>query len=235
MSLRLPILCYHKVGPEAEEGRWLNIEPHRFETHIRYFARRRAFIHAGDTWHPDSWSRASVCVTFDDAYASTVLYAPMILYRYKAVATLFVVPGKVGKTSDWDGDLARPLADWHALKEAVALGMEIGNHTMSHRRLPWMDRREQQEEMEFAAAALEDKGHLAVSIAYPYGDADDVTEQVAMESGARVAFGLGKRQATPEDRPFCVPRIPIAFSDALPMLLYRVFVRGRRRDTRRVS
>src|SRR4051812_17322791 len=114
---RAIILCYHKVGPVATEGRRLNIEPARLRSHIRFFARRGfAFLLGREL--AQSWPERSVCFTFDDAYTSTIRNAPELLEESGARGSFYAVSDKVGGSSGWDGSLARPLASWDELLDA---------------------------------------------------------------------------------------------------------------------
>lgn len=220
----LPILCYHKVGLEAEEGRRLNISPGRLGAHVRYFARRGfRFVRARDL--AGDWPRRAVCLTFDDAYASTLDNGVPVLEEQGAVATLFAVSSLVGASSAWDGERARPLADWDALRHAQARGFEIGNHTASHPRCTELAPEAFADEFAAAEETLRREGIEAGSFCYPYGARDDATRAVLASCGVAVALGLGKRAATPGDDRLALPRIVVAFSDALPKLLYKLHVR----------
>jgi peptidoglycan/xylan/chitin deacetylase (PgdA/CDA1 family) len=226
--MRATILCYHKVGPAAEEGRRLNVEPARLRSHVAFFARRRRpFVRAADLAAP--WPEGAVCFTFDDAYASTMANAPAILESFGARGTFYAVAGKVGGASDWDGPAARPLAPLEALLDAQARGHEIGNHTFSHPHLDQLAPEAQAREVDEADAWLRERGLEPGSFCYPYGgyDAD------AIRAAARypVALALRKRLATSEDDPHALPRVVVAYGDALPLLLYRLYIRPRLRRT----
>jgi len=155
--MSVTILCYHKVGSASEEGRRLNIEPLRLRSHVQFFVRKnRKFILAGDL--PGSMNSGVVCFTFDDAYFSTMVHAPSVFEEAGTRATFYAVPGRVGKSSDWDGELARPLADWDLLLSAQSKGHEIGNHSQNHLHLADLDAQEQLAEIRTAHEALENKG-----------------------------------------------------------------------------
>src|ERR1044071_10100506 len=113
----LPILCFHKVGPESEEGRRYTISPETLESLGRYFCRKgRRFARACDL--ESGIPKGGVCLTFDDAYVSAMLHGVEILERNGVWASFYVVPGFVGTSSTWDGDQGRPLAGWDALLAA---------------------------------------------------------------------------------------------------------------------
>lgn len=218
------VLCFHKVGSQKKEGRRLNIDPQRLDTHIRFFSRRKyQFLRAGDFFQ---WpEHRSVCFTFDDAYASTLEYGQPVFERNRVPMTLYAVTQLVGMTSSWDGELARPLADWAALKSAQAAGHEIGNHTANHVHLPRLSFEEQKTEISLAHEDLLSHGIEGKSICYPYGHQDDLSQLAASQIGYNVGMALGKRPASPDDPRLAIPRIVIAFGDALPMLLYKMHLR----------
>jgi peptidoglycan/xylan/chitin deacetylase (PgdA/CDA1 family) len=224
--MALPILCYHKVGHESSEGRWLTIPPQRLATHVRYFARRgRRFLLPRDLDRP--WPLHAVCFTFDDAYASALENAPDIFQRHQARCAFYAVAGKVGQSSDWDGERARPLATWEALVEAEADGFEIGNHSMTHRLLADLPPEEQELDVRGASEELRQRGLTPGSLCYPYGAHSPVTLSAAEACGYRIGLVLGKRLARRSDPLLALPRIVLGYGDGLPMLLYKMHLRPR--------
>jgi len=220
------ILCYHKVGTEAEEGRRLNIEPARLESHVRFFARRhRPFVLARDL--SGAWPKGLVCFTFDDAYSSTMMNAPDVLEKHGARASFYAVGGKVGETSDWDGEAARPLADWPLLRSVALRGHEIGNHSWSHPHLDRLDEKAQMKEVARADAALRAHGIDPGSFCFPYGCFNGDSTRALVLTGYRVGLALRKRLATKEEDNLALSRVVVAFSDTVPMLLYKLNIRAR--------
>lgn len=225
--MRATILCYHKVGPASEEGRRLNVEPARLASHVRFFSRRGSFMLARDLAKP--WPARPVCFTFDDAYASTMANAPEILERHGARGTFYAVSSLVGLSSSWDGDQARPLAPWEILSEVAARGHEIGNHTHTHPHLERLQSDEQATEVRQADAILRERGLSPASFCYPYGGLNDAAVAAVRDAGYGVGLALGKRLADSSEDPLRLSRVVVAYSDALPMLLYRLHVRPRLR------
>lgn len=220
----LPILCYHKVGPLAQEGRRLNIEPETLETHVRYFVKKgRRFARTGDL--ENGIPAGAVCFTFDDAYVSTMTNAVEILSRHRVWGTFFAVPGMVGGESVWDVGEARPLAGWGALIAAQTEGMEIANHTMNHVDLTTLPMAQQAAEFEAAEDMLIQNGLGGRSICFPYGRFNSGTLAAMDREGCKVGLALGRRPAKPTDDLRCLPRIVVAYSDSLPKLLYKIHLR----------
>ena len=229
--MQATILCYHKVGFASEEGRRLNIEPSRLRSHVQFFARNKYKIsRAGDLIHP--WKPRVVCFTFDDAYQSTMVHSPELFEQVGARATFYAVPGRVGGTSDWDGDLARPLAGWDLLREVQSRGHEIGNHTMNHIHLDQASAEIQEQEIRTAHHRLVAEGINPLSFCYPYGGHNTTTVELLKQAGYPVAVILGKRIASERDGMQELPRVVIAYSDAMPMLLYKLFLKPKLRRSR---
>ncbi len=216
-------LCYHKVGSEAAEGRRLNIHPDRLETHVKYFHRRGfEFVKGMDL---KQWPvRPTVCFTFDDGFASTLAAAP-IFNRYAVPFSMYVVSNLVGKTSEWEGELARPLADWSALRELASQGHEIGNHTATHPHMGELDEADQLTQIEACKLALGGNGIQQGSFCFPYGSRNEASDIALKAAGVEVGLALGKRLPVQTDSKLAVPRIVVAYSDSLPLLLYRLYVR----------
>jgi len=224
--MQATILCYHKVGPALEEGRSLNIEPFRLRSHVRFFARRgRTFVRACD--FAAGWPSGSICFTFDDAYSSTMKNAPSIFESEGARATFYAVPVLVGSSSVWDREKARPLAAWDALRAAQSAGHEIGNHSFSHCRLGDADLETQKAEIREAHRRLVAEGLRPGSFCYPYGSLNADALEAVRGAGYSVGMALGKRSALESDDRLKLPRIVVAYSDALPMLLYKIVLKPR--------
>lgn len=226
--MSLVALCYHKVGTEAEEGRRLNIHPHRLDSHVRFFARRRFdFVTGCDLIQ---WpKRPTVCFTFDDGFAST-LAATEIFERRQAKMSIYIVSSLVGQESQWEGaGPPRPLADWDALARLAELGHEVGNHTATHARLGDLSLERQVEEIDRCRRELAERGFAQGAFCYPYGSSNRDSAKALETCGYVVGLALGKRLPRPDDPLSAIPRIVVAYSDALPLLLYRVHVRPKLR------
>lgn len=225
------LLCYHKVGPVAQEGRWLNVEPGQLAQHLEFFLRRGwGFRTASAAYRREA---GTVQFHFDDAYASAVETVPIVFTRRAARATFFVVPSQIGGASVWDGDRAAPLARLDNLRNAKDGGHEIANHTLTHPRLGELSPEEQAREIVEARRALRDRDllHLGQSgegdtVCYPWGSCDATTTPDALAAaGIRVGFSLAKRPARTDDPLWALPRLAVAYSDSVAGLLYKMYVR----------
>jgi len=217
--MRTVILCYHKVGPASEEGRFLNVEPHHLATQVRFFSRR------GGPLVPLSevlaGTPSSAVLTFDDTYASAAAQVPGILARTGSRATFYVVTGK--STSDWDGDRARPLASREQIADLARAGHEIGNHTQTHRHLNAID--DFGDEIRRAHEDLREWGYSPTTFCYPYGSLNPAVVEEVRRQGYRGAVSLHKGRVRESSDRWLLPRIVVGYSDGLPGLLYKLYIR----------
>jgi peptidoglycan/xylan/chitin deacetylase (PgdA/CDA1 family) len=222
--MRAFILCYHKVGPEQEEGRRLNIAPERLYDHAAYFKRRGyRFLKASELaqhWHPKS-----VCFTFDDAYQCVFDYGLPVLDGLSVPGTLYAVSSLVGALSCWEGETPRPLADWQTLRAAQKSGHEVGNHTRTHVRLAEISESDQLVEVMRADKELRAEGLDVQSFCYPYGSYNRESVSVLKSAGYSVGLALNKRVARSSDERLALPRIVMAFSDTIPALIYKLHIK----------
>ncbi|HEX2723409.1 MAG TPA: polysaccharide deacetylase family protein, partial [Gemmatimonadaceae bacterium] len=125
----------------------------------------------------------AVALTFDDGFANFASAAVPTLIKRHAPATVFVVPGYVGKSNDWESAAARssiphqPLMSWSEIGAVRSQGFEIGGHGTTHVSLRNADRQTLEREIVGCAATLEERvGASPSSFAFPYGhhDADAV-------------------------------------------------------------
>jgi peptidoglycan/xylan/chitin deacetylase (PgdA/CDA1 family) len=222
--MKAVILCYHKVGTQEDQGRRLNVHPARLRSHVRFFLRRKfQFLTAAE--FAGEWPKRAVCFTFDDAYQSTVENGLPVFDSLGVRCSLYTVTKRVGETSAWDGPLARPLASWQALLDAQSRGHEIGNHTATHPKLATLDAPSIGVEIEDAHRQLLDHGIEARSFCYPYGSLSEPAKAAVVEAGYRVGLALGKRVAESTDPRIALPRVVVAYGDALPLLLYKLHLR----------
>ncbi|MBV6458176.1 MAG: hypothetical protein HONBIEJF_01301 [Fimbriimonadaceae bacterium] len=219
--MALPILCYHQVGTASEWGRRLNIEPETLNSHINFFRRRGWRFVRAENLSLDA--ERTVCFTFDDAYAAAVHHLEGVADRF--TASVYAVPSLVGLTSAWESSNARPLACWDSLRNLARLGFEIGNHTSTHAAMGNLSLEEQLDEWNLANSRLKAEGLPARSCCLPYGSRNEHSRAAIEQAGFLVGLGLGRRAANRSDDPRLLPRIVVGYSDRLPGLIYRIWLR----------
>ena len=156
----------------------------------------------GDVLLGEKADRPQVVLTFDDGHVSNWSLALPRLLDAGAVATFYVIAGKIGNDPGY--------LSVNQLRELDSLGMIIGSHTMSHPFLPQLPADEITRELRDSRALLEDLlGHEVVDLALPGGHGNATTSAIAQECGYRSVatcqigvFGRG-------DNPMRLPRLEI--------------------------
>jgi peptidoglycan/xylan/chitin deacetylase (PgdA/CDA1 family) len=199
VTARVPILCYHRVEtpPRGHERDANFVTPACFEAHLHALAR------LGCTGVPLrdflAWQRGerslparAVVITFDDGYESVATEALPRLAARGWGSSLFLVAGHLGDTNRWD-----PTAPPARLLDAVALRglasdrVELGAHTMTHRRVTGLNSAELRVELvearERLASAL---GRAVETFAFPYGTHRPPSLHAVREAGYAGAVTL---------------------------------------------
>ncbi len=222
------VLCYHKVGAEQQEGRWINVSPATLAAHIEFFQRRGYQVVPAEQLAGPLPPRA-ICLTFDDAYVSTVENGLPVLLRYAVPATFYAVTKYIGGPSAWVAPDAAPLADWCGLKHAAESGIEIGNHSHSHARFSELDQAAQQAEIEKCSWILREKGFDPRTFCLPFGAYNAESSAAIAAAGFSVGFTVEKRWVRESDNRRLLPRFAMSYGDALPQLLYKLYIRPKLR------
>lgn len=176
-SVALPILLYHRVGPEHDA---LTVSADRFKQDMKfltesgyktisleqakeYFMGRRAI------------EGKSVLLTFDDGYKDNYFNVFPILQKFSMVGSFFVITGMFGQPSRMDKLLIR---------EMLAAGMSFGSHTVSHRQLATLPADDIVRELQWSKSDLEETlGRPVEFISYPCGSYNRETLKVTHDTG----------------------------------------------------
>lgn len=154
----------------------------------------------------------TVVLTVDDAYSSFKSGAMPIFRQFGYPVTLFVNTDSVG-SKDYLG--------WHELRQLAKEGVEIGNHTATHRslavQLPHesdtayrqrvladLDRAQQ--------AFIRELGSAPQLFAYPYGEYTQMTQKLVEDFGFKAAFAQHSGVTGMGDSLFTLVRTPLAGS-----------------------
>jgi peptidoglycan/xylan/chitin deacetylase (PgdA/CDA1 family) len=122
-----------------------------------------------------------VSLTFDDGNADQY-QTRTVLANHAMQATFFVNSGRIG------------LNGYMTQAQLAGLqndGNEIGGHTVSHADLPTLDADEQKRQICNDRVALLNQGFTVTNFAYPYGDTNLTTKQIAASCGYNSARGVG--------------------------------------------
>lgn len=219
---RLPILMYHRVANKGNPGLDpYRVTPEQFDMQMRYLADNG---YHGITL--DAWQRSTdrcrgvpgraVLITFDDGYVDFREHAWPILQKYGFPATVFVVPGLVGKDAEWDSRFGppAPLMNWDQIRELVAEGVQIGSHTMTHPLLTTLSHDEVASEALMSKTEIEQQiGHAVDTIAYPYGDHSEIVERIFEDNGYAVGVTTSGKPANVFDRHLRIGRMELSPTD----------------------
>ncbi|MBC7077392.1 MAG: polysaccharide deacetylase family protein, partial [Synergistales bacterium] len=174
----LRVIYFHGV-PQEFAGRFGEILDY-FGQFFEYESYSRSL----DLLSQATVQRPMMAVTFDDADRSVFDNALSIMETKRIKPCIFVVSDYVNKGYTYREKIHRPVMDWHMLRECVAKGMEIGNHTFSHPNLTKCSEGEILKELATNRQCIEDKlGVRVVNFAYPYGQFTKSTIDLVRRSG----------------------------------------------------
>ena len=184
-------------------------ERRAFVRQLQYFRALGPIVGLSDALRRLADGRADercVCLTFDDGYQGAFDHAFPILAEQGLPAAFFVVPGWM--------DAARPgVFGWDACRHLAAGGMEVGSHSLGHRRFAELSRSEAETELARSRARIEaELDRPCVHFACPWGQpgADYRPERdpgLARAAGYQSFLTTIPRRATAASDPWSLPRV----------------------------
>src|SRR4030067_2362941 len=196
--MRILILMYHMISKtdHPQEKRYA-LSPERFKRQMSYLKYmgytpiRLDKLYEYLVNKTDGLPHKPIVITFDDGYFDNYENALPVLKELNYPATVFIVSGFVGKTTQWmrvNGFPERSLMGWHEIEETRKYGITIGSHTLSHPRLVFLGYEDTRKEIEGSKKLLEDKlGMPTEHFAYPYGDMNSSVVEMVKEAGYKTA------------------------------------------------
>ena len=128
-------------------------------------------------------------------------------------ATLFVATGHAGATNAWGAPTGSgkipvlALLDWNGISAVSSMGISIGSHARTHRRLTYLTLPEMQEELMSSAHEIQRRtGITPKSFAYPYG-AVTPRERREVAKVYKLAVGTELSPVSQGDDRHLLPRI----------------------------
>jgi len=208
--LHVPILEYHRIKPsQGERGyrRDLITPPGLFSAQLDAMAaagwKTITMGELGDDLRFGiSPPPKTFVITIDDGYADGYQNAMPILLAHGYVATYFVIAGRIGLSGFMSASQVRSLAD---------AGMEIGNHSYTHRDLASLPADQLPREVEGASAVIANiTGTWPGSFSYPKGfDSPDLNAALKACPGLTTAvIETGSKPQTWNNR-WQLPRIRV--------------------------
>ena len=197
------ILMYHRFGESDLPS--TNIRLDQFEAHLAELQSGAYTVMAlGDMVRALSAGTAlpdrAVAITIDDAFRSIYTEAWPRLRAAGLPFTIFVATDPVDQGQS-------NYMTWDQLRELVAGGVGIGNHTASHLRL--QNTAPDRAAAAIAAAQTRIRAELGVVpsiFAYPFGEASLAARQLVIDAGFEAAFGQHSGVASTGPDLFYLPR-----------------------------
>lgn len=134
-TVRVPILMYHHVGmlpPNADAVRIsLTISPELFEAQMKFIADQgftpiRILDLVNHLQNGAPLPPKPIILTFDDGYEDNYINVFPTLKDYGFPGTFFIISGRPDSN-------AEDYLTWEQIHEMADNGMEIGNHSLTHR------------------------------------------------------------------------------------------------------
>lgn len=207
---RLVVLYYHAVPAR-----------HRIE-----FARQLEAVCAGaEAVVPANFSGPAtpgqlfVAITFDDAFTSVVKNALPELAARGMPSTIFTPSGALGRTPAWEMEEAAEDRAETVVTADVLCGLasdlvSVGAHSITHPRLPQVDRQAASAEIAGSKAQLERLlGREVTLFAFPYGEYNEDVVDLCREAGYRHAFTIVPHVVDPTDGAFLRGRVSVKPND----------------------
>ncbi len=189
---QIPIINYHKIEKNFDIGITART-PEQFEDDM-YFLHKHNFqtVTFRELLKEKKFLPNMVIITFDDAYRSFYTTAYPVLKKYNFLAVVYVPFNYLGRWNDWDvqyyGKRFKHIAKEEAL-EIYKGGMEIGSHSLSHRMLTALDKKEAEKEIYGSKEALEELlNDQIISISYPFSRFND--DILTLTHKAGYTFGV---------------------------------------------
>lgn len=223
---------YHSVIEAAQDPYQITVSPDRLDQQLRWLTRRgMTGVSVRDLLRARATGRGSglVGLTFDDGYADFVEHALPVLRRHGCTATLFVLPGRLGKDNAWDPlGPRKPLLTAEGIRNAARAGVEIGSHGLQHENLPAGDDTVRHQETAYSRQLLRDiTGRAPEGFCYPYGAVDERSTRAVRKAGYSYACAIDPGPLT---GPYALPRAHVGQNDGrLRLQLKRLLHPWRRR------
>lgn len=174
----IPILLYHRVGPEIDD---YTVSPIRFQNDMKTLSSKgytclslqQVKQHLEDPSIP--LPDKPLMLTLDDGYLDNYTNVFPILQQYAMKASFYIITGMVG---------AEDRLTASQIREMAAAGMDFGSHTVTHRFLASLTPTEMKTELTQSKFDLEQLlGKSVDFIAYPGGSYNSDTLKLAKEAG----------------------------------------------------
>ncbi|MCD9872245.1 polysaccharide deacetylase family protein [Streptomyces guryensis] len=210
------VAMYHSVSECPDDPYNVTVTPSQLERQLAWMSRRGLRgVSIGELLaaRARGAERGLVGLTFDDGYADFDTMALPVLHRQGFSATVFVLPGRLGGENAWEPMGPRkPLLDVDGIRRAVAAGMEVASHGLTH-----LDLTKATDQV--LHTEVNDSRHELAKIigadvegfCYPYGYLDERVAAAVRRAGYRYACSITPGPDGCGD--FALPRIHVGQAD----------------------
>ncbi|WSW14844.1 polysaccharide deacetylase family protein [Streptomyces phaeochromogenes] len=218
------VAMYHSVGDCSDDPYRITVSPDRLDRQLGWLRRRGLRgVSMADLLAARARGEGKdlVGLTFDDGYADFTDNALPVLRRWDCGATVFVLPGRLGGTNEWDPlGPRKPLLTADGIRElADTEGMEIASHSLTHVDLTEADDALLGAEVGGSRALLTElTGREVLGFCYPYGTVDQRVADVVRAAGYEYGCAIDPGPLT---GPFALPRVHIGENDTSWRLLLK--------------
>lgn len=204
-----------KQRTEREDLRLYEITPSRLENLIiTYLRRGYIFVSMADVHDyllgVKKVSKKFIAVTLDDGYEDNLLEAFPIFVKYQVPFCIYIAKQYITREKEACDDIHYNMLSIDQIKQLLGSPLcTIGAHTVSHAYLSKLSKEDQMQEMLECKQWLESVfNQKIVDFAYPYGDYNQITLQVARDIGIQQAVASwGGRVRKDANRVFDINRI----------------------------
>ncbi len=194
----IPVLMYHRVTDEPVKGSKYNvfITKDNLRNHL-VFLRNQGFetVTFGD-FLQRKLPKKPIVLTFDDGYEDMDRNLLPLLREFQMKAVVYVLGDRKHRINFWDTSKGEPeatLLSAEQIRELSESGwVEIGAHSLSHRKLTELPIVEMEKEVKESKKNLEELLDKPVhSFAYPYGDLNGEVKRAVREAGYSFGIAVG--------------------------------------------
>lgn len=212
------VLLYHSIDKNSRQPAWrwaVSLEAFRRQLDMLRESGYQTIL-ASDMKRYQELPAKSICITFDDGLADN-LDAVEALVERQMCASFFIVGGDIGKHTSWLGNShpAQQMLTAANLREMEAAGMEIGSHSLGHKKLAQEDDQAVAYELSESRKVLSDVlGRNVDVFAYPHGSHNDRVVELTRQAGYRLAFSTVDGFIEPNADLLKIPRVNVFNTDS---------------------
>ncbi|WP_112478469.1 polysaccharide deacetylase family protein [Vibrio variabilis] len=223
LKREMPVIMYHRFikdeSGKGVHGTYLHID--MFDKHMALL-KKMGFetltfedLQDGRLIRRLETNKRYIMLTVDDGYVDNLELMLPVLQKYDFKAVVYVVTGETFNRWDVENpsnpEKSVPLMNAEQVKRLAESGnIEIGGHTLTHPKLNTLSDEQQRFEIIENKKALEvTLGKSLTSFAYPFGEHNQASKQIAKEAGYQYAVATNSGPLAFHQDPYQIRRIAI--------------------------